>query len=119
MLPRALLAAAAAALFVAPAAPARTIKAETILPPGQSGQVDLTGVTSGAGSPHLYDQVEPFVNFRHKPAMFNGPGVESSTPRPGVTIVRDAYGVPAITAANMEDAWYGVGYAVAQDRLFQ
>ena len=119
LFPRGLGALVALALLIAPAASARTLKAETILPPGQSGQVDLTGVTSGTGSPHLYDQVEPFVNFRYKPAMFNGPGTESTTPRPGVTIVRDAYGVPAITASNQEDAWYGVGYAVAQDRLFQ
>ncbi len=36
-----------------------------------------------------------------------------------MTIVRDAYGVPSITADNEQDAWWGVGYAIAQDRLFQ
>ena len=34
-------------------------------------------------------------------------------------IVRDRYGVPAITGATDYDAWWGAGYAVAQDRLFQ
>ena len=34
-------------------------------------------------------------------------------------IVRDRYGVPAITGASDADAWWGAGYAVAQDRLFQ
>ena len=34
-------------------------------------------------------------------------------------IVRDRYGVPAITGASDSDAWWGAGYAVAQDRLFQ
>ena len=34
-------------------------------------------------------------------------------------IVRDAYGVPSITGSSDYDAWWGVGYAVAEDRLFQ
>ena len=33
--------------------------------------------------------------------------------------MRDRYGVPAITGATDCDAWWGAGYAVAQDRLFQ
>jgi len=36
-----------------------------------------------------------------------------------VTIARDGDGVPLITAANDEDAAFGLGYAHAQDRLFQ
>src|SRR5713226_5615869 len=36
-----------------------------------------------------------------------------------VTIARDADGVPLITAANDEDAVFGLGFAHAQDRLFQ
>ena len=36
-----------------------------------------------------------------------------------VTIARDALGVPHISAASEEDAYFGQGYAAAQDRLFQ
>ncbi len=36
-----------------------------------------------------------------------------------VTIARDADGVPLITAGDDEDAAFGLGYAHAQDRLFQ
>ncbi|HEY1799202.1 MAG TPA: penicillin acylase family protein [Stellaceae bacterium] len=36
-----------------------------------------------------------------------------------VTIARDADGIPLITAANDDDAAFGLGYAHAQDRLFQ
>src|SRR5437763_10379111 len=36
-----------------------------------------------------------------------------------VRIARDADGVPLITAANDEDAAFGLGFAHAQDRLFQ
>jgi penicillin G amidase len=36
-----------------------------------------------------------------------------------VTIARDALGVPHISAASEEDAFFAQGYATAQDRLFQ
>src|SRR5450755_897420 len=36
-----------------------------------------------------------------------------------VTIARDALGVPHITAASEDDAFFAQGYVVAQDRLFQ
>jgi penicillin amidase len=102
----------------APAAHGRTIEARAVLPPGQSGHVSVAGTPTGTGSPHLSDQVDEFVEFRHRPFGFDQPG-EMETPRAGVEIVRDSYGVPAITAQSEYDAWWGVGYAVAQDRLFQ
>lgn len=36
-----------------------------------------------------------------------------------VTIIRDEYGVPHVFASTSESLWYGVGYAQAQDRLWQ
>jgi penicillin G amidase len=108
--------AAVLALSIAPAAAARTIQAEAILPPGQSGYVSTTGVASGTGSPHLTDQTPLFVDFKRKPFTFGQPG-ETETPRPDVRIVRDAFGVPAITGQSDQAAWWGAGYAVAQDRL--
>jgi penicillin amidase len=36
-----------------------------------------------------------------------------------VAIARDADGIPTVTAASDEDAAFGLGYAHAQDRLFQ
>ena len=36
-----------------------------------------------------------------------------------VSIARDALGVPHITAASEDDAYFAQGYVVAQDRLFQ
>lgn len=36
-----------------------------------------------------------------------------------VDIVRDAYGIPYISASNSADAWAALGYAHAQDRLWQ
>jgi acyl-homoserine lactone acylase PvdQ len=110
---------ALAALVLAPAAAqARVLEAESVLPPGQSGYVSIPGVASGTGSPHLNDQTDLFKAFRFKDARFGQPG-GSNSPRPGVTITRDRYGVPSIRGASDYDAWWGVGYAVAEDRLFQ
>lgn len=36
-----------------------------------------------------------------------------------VTIERDPYGIPHITATTEEDVWFGQGFASAQDRLWQ
>jgi penicillin amidase len=106
-------------LALAPAgAGAKTLEARAVLPPGQSGFVSLPGLADGTGSPHLTDQVDEYVSFERRPFGFNQPG-EQEAPRPGVDIVRDAYGVPAITAQSEYDGWWGVGYAIAQDRLFQ
>lgn len=35
------------------------------------------------------------------------------------TIRRDEHGIPHVRAESTDDAWYGMGYACAQDRLFQ
>ena len=89
--------------------------AESVLPPGQSGFVPPD---EGTENPHLTDQVALFESFAFKPAGFDQPGSVES-PRAGVTITRDAYGVPNVRAGSADDAWFGVGYAVAQDRLVE
>jgi penicillin G amidase len=114
----ALAAAGLAALATAVPAAADVRRAETVLPPGQSGFVSVTGVASGTGSPHLTDQTPLFVDFKRKPAEFFQPG-EAEQPRPDVKVVRDAYGVPRVEAQSEEGVWWGAGYAIAQDRLFQ
>jgi len=42
-----------------------------------------------------------------------------AVPRGAVTIERDAAGIPTIRAASRDDALFGLGYAHAQDRLWQ
>ena len=104
---------ALALLFATPAA-ARVMEAETILPPGQSGFVGPDGQ-----SPHGQDQLSLFEKLIFKPEPLGAApgGTSPSEPRPAVTIRRDDFGVPAITATNETDLWWGAGYAVAQDRL--
>ncbi|HUE28440.1 MAG TPA: penicillin acylase family protein [Solirubrobacteraceae bacterium] len=106
----------AAALTTAASANAAILRATSMLPPGESGFVSIPGVATGTGSPHLYDQQQPFIDFARKDAMFNQPGTEED-PTDGVTIVRDSFGVPAITAATSYLLWWGAGYATAEDRL--
>lgn len=112
------IAAALTAALAPGSASAGVLRAESILPPGQSGFVSIAGVASGSGSPHLYDQQPLFIDFRRKPALFGQPGTEE-VPRAGVRIVRDGFGVPAISGDSDTDVWWGAGYAVAQDRLFE
>ena len=109
---RVVIVAVAALLTVPVAASARVIRAESVLPPGQSGYVPQSG-----GNPHLTDQVALFEAFSFKSAAFDQAGATESIP--GATITRDAYGVPNVRAANDRDLWRGVGYATAQDRLVQ
>ena len=99
-------------------AAAAVLKAEAVLPPGESGYVSGAGVADGTGSPHLTDQTDLFKSFQLRPFGFDQPG-QSESPRPGVKITRDTYGVPRIDASSDTGAWWGVGYAAAQDRLFQ
>src|SRR4051794_36220049 len=107
------------ALLLPAAASARVLEAGSVLPPGQSGFVSTTGVADGTGSPHLNDQTSLFVNFQLKPAMLGLGGTSEENPRPGVKIVRDNWGVPSVTGTTLQDTWWGAGYAMAEDRLFQ
>ena len=89
------------------------------MPPGQSGFVSAPCLLdSSACDPHLTDQISPFVDFEYKNSMLGQPGVEE-TPKAGVRITRDEYGVPSIYGDTEDDMWWGMGYAIAQDRLFQ
>jgi acyl-homoserine lactone acylase PvdQ len=100
-------------------------EAVTILPPGQSGFVNAQGQARGqaaGGEPgaygeHLDDQREPYWDMAYKSGAFHANGT-ALQPREGVRIYRDAFGVPAVYADTGRDIWFGVGYAIAQDRLF-
>jgi penicillin G amidase len=114
------LAAAAVLAVLAPGTgTARVRQAQDILPPGQSGFVSAAGLANGEGSPHLQDQTPLFLKHVFKPDMFGQPAESTESPRAGVTIKRDRFGVPEVTGKTSDDVWFGAGYAMAQDRLFQ
>src|SRR3954451_12034986 len=97
----------AVVLAVPVAADAGVRSAGTVLPPGQSGFVPQDGQPA---NPHLTDQISLFENFQLKTAGFDESGPAES-PRAGVTITRDAFGVPSVRGATDTDAWFGAGYA--------
>lgn len=106
-------------------AAARVLRAESALPPGQSGYISVLGQAQGllSGSPasygpHIDDQRELYWSFRAKPATLGTRPGSPKALKAGVQIYRDSFGVPIIHANNTRDGWYGVGYAVASDRLF-
>ncbi len=46
-------------------------------------------------------------------------GEVTAAVRAGVVIERDRWGIPHVFADRQDDLWFGFGYAMAQDRLFQ
>ena len=102
-------------------------KALNILPPGQNG--------NPFGGPHTTDQIPLYdgltpkfdsvtaadLDAFFKPAPF-GLGQATpervETPRPGVRIERDRFGVPHVFGETREDVAFGAGWVTAEDRGF-
>ena len=59
-----------------------------------------------------------YWNVDAKPGALGAKPGTAVTPKPGVEIYRDSYAVPIIYAPVLRDVWFGVGYAIAEDRLF-
>ena len=111
-----------AAVAVAPAASAET--AYDVLPPGQYGGIPTN--SHSTDQLPLYDGLTPlFSNVTagdiarlYKPETLGpvGPTKNEPSGRPGLTILRDSYGVPHITGATQDDVWYGAGLVTGEDR---
>lgn len=126
------------ALVLPATAFARPIQALVILPPGEGSAITLaayarnqaTGRCSDLGA-HVCDQLRMYENWRFRDgALDASPGdvadpSSTEAPEPGVEIVRDSFGVPHIFATGpsesviQERIAYGIGYAQAEERLFQ
>ena len=112
-----------------------------ILPPGSRGNVTaldlatLLGTTATPTTPaHFADQLEMYDALtRHDPGSITQADIEqlykredltpatvvsTTSPKPGVIIQRDAFGVPFITGSTFDDTEYGAGYAAIEDRMF-
>ncbi len=63
---------------------------------------------------HFYPSIKYAKEYSPKiSGTVNVPHIQSE-----ILIRRDDYGVPHIFAQNEEDAWFALGYVMAQDRLF-
>ena len=115
-----------------------------ILPPGSRGNVNAAAAlaigpsrtASGTTPTNFADQLEMYDAINTKAPGQIAPGelgkyfkdapidlpadqvVSTETPRPGVRIQRDRFGVPFVVGTTAEDVAYGAGYAGTQDRMF-
>jgi penicillin amidase len=113
-------------------------KAITILPPGEGNTITVPAFLANQASgncadlgPHTCDQLDMYKNWQFKPASLSrdadhvANAQSSETPITGVRIVRDNFGVPHIFSSGPteqaieENIAFGVGYAQAEERLFQ
>ena len=97
----------------------------TILPPGENGSLTFDRNTTDQAK--LYDGLTPLfggvtardIRRYFKPAPLGvGPGKaqKRERPRPGLTIVRDRFGVAQVTGRTEADVAYGAGWVTAADR---
>jgi penicillin amidase len=108
----------------------------SVMPPGNTGHVPSTQLASAlAGNyrpENATDQRDLYVEWGTKDWSFaptdgrdGGEGKDalgapySPAGRDDVTVRRDGWGVPRIVGQTDEAAQFGVGYALAEDRLFQ
>jgi penicillin amidase len=101
----------AAASGAAVALPPVIVVAQDVLQPGQSGD---------PSSNHFADQLPLYRSWTFKPMPLDAPASAIvETPRTGVRLARDAWGVPYATAATDADASFGVGWGEAEDRFLE
>lgn len=106
-------------------APLDGARAVNVMPPGQSGHVDVVqfavGLATGDFGAHFADQLPLYASFAYKPMQMGSPmpGHRGPSDGPGALIARDRFGVPAIFAPGRGAMFEAMGYAQAQDRLFE
>jgi acyl-homoserine lactone acylase PvdQ len=102
------------------------VVALNVLAPGQSGNLNMD--RNSTDQLRLYHRLTPLfdrigardVARSFKPAWFGlrgaGPGRVERTPRRGVRIVRDRFGVAHVYGRTADDVAFGAGWATAKDR---
>jgi hypothetical protein len=109
-------------VFAAPAAAGDRIY--NIVPPGQFGGLPFN--SHSTDQIPLYEGLAPFhehisastIASHFKPETLGpiGATTTEATGRPGLTIVRDSFGVPHITGKTRDDVSFGAGFVAAVDR---
>jgi penicillin amidase len=113
-------------------------RALTILPPGEGNTINvpefLANQASGSCAdlgPHMCDQLDLYKNWQFKDGALSpdadhvAGATSSETPIADVRIVRDNWGIPHVFASGAneqaieENIGFGVGYAQAEERMFQ
>jgi acyl-homoserine lactone acylase PvdQ len=111
-----------------------------VLPPGSQGRMNVAEVAqfeaTGQRPKNFQDQLEMYdalnvpvpgsitdadlTKYYKDAALGVAPAdvVRTYSPKPGVTIVRDKFGVPHVYGTTYEDTTWGAGYAGTEDRMF-
>ena len=110
------------------------MRAFSIVPPGQEGDVTAEELASGDYGPNYQDQLEMYASLvddgdvtdDELPTYFHsmqfgveGDIVDEYEPTEGVTVYRDSFGIPHIYADTMNNASFAMGYVTAEDRMWQ
>ena len=97
-----------------------------ILPSGQYGSLPIPPEADVQAQ--MYDNLTPLFDqvsagdlttyFKSEGLGIgpDGPGTEETVPRPGVTIIRDKFNVPHVTAQTYDDGVWAAGWIAAADR---
>lgn len=111
-----------------------TLRAFSIVPPGQEGEVTGSEFVSGNFGPHYQDQLQLYASLvndddvtddelsKYFHSMQFGPGstIERTySPIEGVTVFRDNMGIPHIYADDLNLASHALGYVAAEDRMWE
>ena len=114
------LATAACCLLAAPSAAAEVKQAESVMPPGQSGFVSAPCLRRQrrhvTRTSQIRSRSSPTSSTRTRCSASPAP---RRRPRPASGSSATSYGVPSVYGDTEDDMWWGTGYAIAQDRLFQ
>lgn len=130
------LAAAGAMAVAAPAAMAQTAPTDdaatalNIIPSGQAdpGETLAPGTLPNDAQAQMYNALTPLSGHVTNADLFkdfkserfgvstDGPGTLEPVPYPGVTIIRDRYDVPHVSATTHDGGVWAAGWIAAQDR---
>jgi acyl-homoserine lactone acylase PvdQ len=101
-------------------------RAYNIVPSGQYGSIPIPPNADEQalmydGLTPLFDEVtDADLDTYFKSSLLgvgpDGPGTPEEVPRDGVTIIRDAYGVPHVEGETTEDGIWASGWLLAEDR---
>src|SRR5688572_18687310 len=111
------------------------LRAYSIVPPGQEGEVTVSELVMGDYGTHYDDQLQLYADLvkdddvtdedlarLFHPMQF-GPGAavegDAYEPVEGATVYRDATGIPHIYADDLDKASFALGYVSAEDRMWQ
>jgi acyl-homoserine lactone acylase PvdQ len=109
------------------------VRGYSVIPSGQSGYLSVSDLLGGGPRPNTRNQLGMYAGLIDDDDItedklstyFHGAQLEPDevsseyTPRAGVIVERDSFGIPYVSAETDEGLGWGLGYVTAEDRLWQ